>query len=310
MKHLYKLPLLTVLALVACNPAGDASNLKIIAPTGAPAFAFYKHAQSANFETNDTPNNIVALMTEASDKDIVVIDTTSGLSAINAGAPYKIAATITHGNFYLVGTGNDENKTLDVGDKIVLFGQNKIPDKMFHYIYENTYDESIEYVPAVTDAAKCLVSGKNLATGSTVDYVFIAQPAVYNLEQQKGKVFETKINIQELYNQKSNNLPIMQASVFVKNSTDVNDAKAFLTELKEDINSAIESPDLFVEYISRLGDTAAKKYGATGEVAKAVTEQGNALGLGYSDALENKAAIDNFISLFGMGETSEEIYFK
>lgn len=309
MKNIYKLPFLALLALTACNQ-GNGDNLKIIAPTGAPAFAFYAHANSANFETNDKPNNIVALMTEASDKDIVVIDTTSGLSAIENGAPYKIAATITHGNFYLVGTGKDENKTLDVGDTIVLFGQNKIPDKMFHYVYGNIYDEHVEYVPAVTDAATCLAGGKNLATGSEVDYVFIAQPAIYNLEAKKGQPFETKINIQELYYEKSNNLPIMQASVFVKDTVNPADAKDFLKDLEEDILDAIEDPELLEINIDSLGESAAKKFGATGTIARAVTEQNNALGLGYSDALENKAAIDNFISLFDMEATSEEIYFK
>ena len=309
MKKLYKLSSLALLALTACNHAGNPNGLKIITPTGAPAFAFYKHAKSANFETNDTPNNILASMTEAGDKDIVVIDTTSGLSAIAQGAPFKIAATITSGNFYLVGTGNDENKTLDVGDKIVLFGQNKIPDKMFHYIFENEHDQYIEYVPAVIDAATCLAGGKNKATGSTIDYVFIAQPAIYNLEVKKGKPFETKIDIQDLYYDKAND-PIMQASVFIKNTVKKADAKAFLKSLEDDIYDALLEPELFVTYIDALGENAAKKFGATGAIVKAVTEQRNALGLNYLDAYENKSAVDNFISLFGMGETSEEIYFK
>ena len=41
-----------------------------------------------------------------------------------------------------------------------------------------------------------------------------------------------------------------------------------------------------------------------------ILELDNSIGIGYKSAFENKDAIDSFISLFGVGETNEKIYFK
>ena len=92
--------LLLSLLLVGCNK--NVEDIQIISPTGAPSIAFYEQAGNKNFQTNGTPSNIVSMMTSSSDKDIVVIDTVSGIKAINAGANFKIAATITFGNFFCV----------------------------------------------------------------------------------------------------------------------------------------------------------------------------------------------------------------
>ena len=89
-------------------------TLKILCPTGAPAVAFYNYAKDSNFETNSVPKNIVSEMNQNSTKDIIVIDTVSGLKAINNGAPFKIASTITFGNFYIASTGNDDNNQFRV----------------------------------------------------------------------------------------------------------------------------------------------------------------------------------------------------
>ena len=170
-----KLTILAIplLLLSACSKPKD---IQVICPTGAPAFAFYSHGLDANFETNTDPKNIGSMMNKSSDKQFVVIDTVSGIKAIKNGAPYKLAASLTFGNFFIASTGKDDNDTMDAGDKIVLFNQNTTPDLLFHYLYGNTYDSGIEYVTNVQDAAKCLIAGKNQVTGSEIKYVFIAQP--------------------------------------------------------------------------------------------------------------------------------------
>ena len=75
--------LLLSLLLTSCNV--DSSSLKIISPTGAPALAFYNHSLNSNFETNSTPSNIVSMMNSSSNYDVVVIDTVSGIKAIEKG---------------------------------------------------------------------------------------------------------------------------------------------------------------------------------------------------------------------------------
>lgn len=290
------------------------SSWNITTPTGAPALAFYNHAKDTHFTTNSTPSNIVALMNNNSDQDVIVIDTVSGIKAINKGAPYKLAANITLGNFYIAATGNDDDGVMNEGDTIVLFGQNQTPDLVFHYLYGNTFDASIEYVTAVSDAAKCLASGKNVVTTSTVDYVFVAQPVLFATLNNTsaptyGKASVYK-NIQDEYKEKSGGKGMIQASVFLKSENDKAQGEKFLESLKNDINAGIENPDLIKNGMDQLSEEEqASVFGIKSAVAKAVVGNGNTVGLGYVKASDNKEAIDSFISLFGMEATNEEIYF-
>lgn len=306
----------SLLLLTSCSGSTkDLDSLKILTPVGAPAVAFYNYAKNSNYSTNGKPVNIVANMTKNSDVDIVVIDTVSGIQAINSGSPYLLAATITFGNFYLASTGNDTNNTLDEDDTIVLFGQNATPDYLFHYLFSNQYDSNIEYVDNVQDASKCLASGKNLITGNEVDYVFIAQPALYSvLNNTDAKTYgkaSVYLNIQEEYARKTNNLSLMQASVFIKNSLSKSIANEFLQSLESDINEALATPSLVVEGMSQISDEEASLlYGINKNVAKKVIEDNNSLGLGFVRSYSYKSDIDNYISLFGMENTDEKIYFR
>lgn len=289
-------------------------SLNIVCPTGAPSVAFYNYSDNDNFTTNGKPDNIVAMMTKGSKQDIVVIDTVTGIRAINNGAPYKIAATITFGNFYIASTGNDTDNAMDSSDVIVLFGQSKTPDLIFHYLYGDIYDNAIEYVDNVQDASKCLAMGKNLLTGNLVDYVLLAQPALFSvlnninaLTYGKSSVYA---NIQEIYKEKTNDLELMQASVFVKNGSNQNLVKNFLTSLENDITLAISNPQLVVEGMSKVSDEELELlYGINKGVAKKVLLDNNSLGLGYKNSYQNKTAIDKYIDLFGLGETNEEVYY-
>ena len=305
-----KLALLAVplLLLSACQKS---ETIKIICPTGAPAFAFYKEATNANFETNSVPKNIVAMMNASSDKNVVVIDTTSGIQAISKGAPYKLAATITFGNFFIASTGKDDNNTMDPGDKIILFNQGATPDLLFHYLYGNTYDAGIEYVTAVSDAATCLISGKNQVTGSEIKYVFIAQPVLLNALAKNTNAAKY-VDIQEAYKTKSGGKSLIQASAFIKNSAQKSSIKKYLNTLEEDVNKAVENPDLIAEAISALPDEeASAKYGVPATLAVKALKDNNGLGLGMKSAYTIKEDIDSFLkNVQNLEATSEEIYYK
>lgn len=321
----YLLLTLSLLTLASCGRNIITSNdstsednilapINIICPTGAPAVAFYNHAEDSHFETNSTPSNIVAMLNSSSDKDMVVIDTVSGIKAIQKGAPYKLAAIITFGNFYIASTGHDTNNQMDPTDKIVLFGQNQTPDLVFHYLYGDTYNDAIEYVTNVQDAAKCLASGKNIVTTSDVDYVFVAEPVLSaTLSNQNaatyGKASLYK-NIQEEYKIKSKGLNMIQASVFVKNSIDKSIMDAHLRLLNDDIENVIETPSLIDETIGKLdADRASAIYGIAPAMAKKTIQDNNKLGLGFAYAKNNKQAISSFASLFGVESINDEIYY-
>lgn len=301
--------LLSLICLTSCNV--DHSTLKIVCPTGAPALAFYNNVENANFETNSTPSNIVSMMNGNSNYDIVVIDTVSGIKAINNGANFKLAATLTFGNFYLAATGNDENSTLDKDDVVILFGQNQTPDLLFNKIYGEGYN--VEYVTNVQDAAKCLASGKNMITKSTVDYVFIAQPALYTILNNKDALTygnaSVYANIQEEY-KKITNYDLVQASLFVNVNSDSKMVDSFLKDLEKDINNLLENPSLLSDKIDFTSQELSTKYGVNFKACEQLLNDDNAIGLGYKKAIDNKENIDNFISLFNLGTTNEEIYYK
>ena len=298
--------------LVGCtNQNINRSNLSIVSPTGAPSLAFYQYASLSNFETNSDPTNIIPMMV-AGQKDVVVLPTNAGMQAIlNRQAPYKIAATITFGNFYLISMGNDDNNQMDASDTILLFQKNNVPDKIFHYVYGNELDSAIHYVTAVSDAATAAISGRFVDGDSgnnlVPNYVLLAEPVLTNVMSKKEGL-TVYANMQEQYKTKSNGLTIFQASVFIKNSVDQKAGDAFLNSLKNDINSAIKDPTLLSAGLNKA-TSPSEQFGIAPTMAEAVLKKNNGMGLGFARAKENKESIDNFLKLFNIAGVNEENYF-
>ena len=152
-----------------------------------------------------------------------------------------------------------------------------------------------------------------MITGSTVDYVFIAQPALYTILNNKdaktyGKA-SVHINIQDEYFRKSGN-NVVQASIFVNSNSDRNQLKSFLKGLENDIYNVLENPKLIQSNLNIEDKAINDKYGVNFNACMSLLNDNNAIGLGYKKAIENKDNIDKFIGLFNIGETNEEIYFK
>lgn len=279
-------------------------NLSIITPTGAPALAFYSLAKDANFESNSDASAIVPMMKQGL-KDIVVLPTNVGVNAIvNQQVDYKIAATITFGNLFVASTGHDDDGIMDKDDYIILFQQGSVPDLIFHSVYGDELNEGIHYVGNVQFAAQCLMSGKDVTSSNEdVDYVLIAEPAFSTVRSKKENVKEY-VNLQTSYISKYGSA-IYQASIFVKNGVD---ASAFLSSLEADINNVLTNPHLFVEKTTGI-EKPQDLLGVAPEMAESVTKNNNRMGLGFKYAKNNKGAIDKFLSIFGISETSEEIYY-
>ena len=306
-----------VIALTACNnnqgstsseskaPEFDRTSLSIITPTGAPALAFYKYANSSNFETNANPSEGIIPQMVAGKKDVVVLPTNAGMQAIlNKKADYQIAATITFGNFYLVSMNNDENKTLDANDTILLFQKGNVPDKVFHYVYGNEFDANVHYVSAVSDAAAAVNAGSfvDAESGNRVvpNYVMLAQPVLTTvLNKNADKGYTVYADMQAKYKEKSNNQALFQASVFIKKTVDRKLATSFLDSLKADIETAIATPEVISEALADAQD-AQTVYGIAPAMAVTVTKNNNGMGLGFEYANQNKDAIKTFLKLFNI----------
>lgn len=311
--------LLVLLVMCGCTANNNNTERKavedvtIVTPKGAPVLAFYDQIENENY-TRVAADAISALWTGDQSPDVLVVDLTSGLKAIANGAEYKLASIITFGNFYLASTGNDENETMDADDRIVLFGnENMLPSKIWHYLFGNDYDQSLVYVADAQQAAAALVSGKDLEAND-VDYVFLAQPALFGALKQNEKASLYK-DIQQEYKDKSGK-DMIQAAVFVRNDLDPETTNEFLNNLETSINAAIENPEMVLEKLSVYkDDEATAQYGFNPTVVVNVFKQKNAaginaMGLGFKRAIDIKEDIDAFVSLFGMDTTSEEVYFK
>ena len=300
--------LLASIAITGCSSNEEGTNLRIVSPTGAPAVAFYNYSTSDNFQTNSDPSNIIPMMLNET-VDVAVLPTNAGIQAIvGKKVNYKIAATITSGNIFIGATGNDDDGVMDADDYIVSFQQGAVPDKIFHYVYGNTYDNALHYVSNGQEAAKCLKTGKNLAEdGKAVDYVVLAEPALTTvISSTPGRTVYA--NLQELYKVKSGNLKIFQASLFVNNKLERNVVDKFLEDLEKDINAGITNPEIIQQGLA-ANSAAEALYGIKPEQAKVVTANNNGMGLGFAKAKDNKEAINLFLSLFGIGATNEEIYY-
>lgn len=315
-----KILILFALSLVLCSCKNtnveidyDYSNLEIISPTGAPSLAFLSDINNPNFETNSVPSNIISMMTSNSNKEVVVIDAVSGIRAIKKGAPYKLAGILTFGNFYIASTGNDEDNIMNADDKIILFGQGLTSDIIFHYLYGDTYNKNIEYVNAVSDAAKCLAAGKNLETGSAIDYVFIAEPVLTNILNNedaptygKAKIYQ---NIQEAFNYQTGN-DMIQAGLFLKEDGLISNKKDYLKYLENNINIILSNKEYVYSLLKdKSVEEVSTKYGISTNLIPYVLEN-NLVGLGFKNAYHNRKSIELFCSLFGIEDIDEEIYFK
>lgn len=317
----YFIPLIIAsMTLVGCNAKNSSSEVKefdraslsIITPTGAPALAFYNYAGLSNFETNNDPQ-VIAKGMIAGQKDVVVLPTNAGIQPVKSGkADYKIAATITFGNFYIASLKNDGNGIMDKTDKILLFQQGSVPDVIFHYIYGNDFDSSISYCKNAAEAAGALKNGVySDAEGNNVvpNYILVAEPTLTPVLDAKSDEIAVYANLREEYKKKSNDLDLFQASVFLKNSVSKDQGENFLASLKKDIEDAIENPDKLVEGMNKV-EAPQTLFGIAPAAAKrSLGEKKNSLGLGFKLARDNKEAITNFLSIFDIKDINEEVYF-
>lgn len=277
-------------------------DYKIMVPTGAPAIAMAGFAMTKSFETTTDPSTIVPLM--ASEQvDVAVLPTNVGVSAItNKNVPFKILCTITFGNFYIASTGNDENGVMDPDDYIVSFQKGAVPDKIFHYVHGDDFDNALHYVASAQDAAKCLKLGKNLTDNeAVVDYVLLAEPALTNVLKTTptASLYE---DLHSKYKEKSNGLIIPQASVFVSNSLEQEVIQEGIYEaLEKSVREMLEDTEVMKAFMNLSSDPETL-FGVKPDIAAEVTKNGNKMGLGCKKASLIKDDINNFLKLFGIND--------
>ena len=301
------LALLPFMAITACGKSNYQLDLNVATPAGSPAVAFYKYlGDTEHLEVNSDANNVLAYFGADNQtiKDVIVAPTNAGVAKIKAGAPYKIAATVTFGNFFLLSTGKDDNEALDEGDKVLAFQENGVAGKLYKYLYGDK-TSNVTYV-ADAKAVNTAITDKSF----DYEYVLLAQPVVSAVVSAKEgyKVFA---NVQNDYKEKTGGKEITQASIFIRGDVDNKVASKFLNNVEKDVKELLDDPEKFLEAVKDMDDaTITAKVTAKKEAVVNLIKNGNALGIGYKNALENKAAIDAFITSLGLQESNEEIYFN
>ena len=308
--------LIPALLLTGCNnnKSKYELNLSVVTPSGAPSVCFYKYvADESKVEVRspEEASGIAAYM-QSGAKDIIVLPTNAGILQIKNGAAYKIAANITFGNLFIAATGHDDNGVMDGDDYVVLIQQNNVPDKLFQYCYGDLNLTNTHYLTQASNVKNVVATGKNPEDGNAdVDYVLVAEPAFAAGKSQNANATQYA-SLQEVYKQKSGGKEITQASVFIKNSVDRAEADKFLEALEKDINEFVANPSVIDEYVKDFDDVQfAAKFGVgKAQLLKTLTTNGNRMGVGFKKAKDNKANIDEFLTMWPViGETSEEIYY-
>ena len=318
-KKILTLSALLALTLTGCTDNKDKSDcsdgckiftttpieLKIACPNGAPALSLYGHLSEENVEII-AADIVQGYMTDTANKDIVILPTNFGIKQIVTDhVNFKIAATVTFGNFYLLSTGADEDSTLNNGDKVLAF-QKPVAGKIFEYVYSDlTLD-------IVYKANAKLVNDQIIEPTETFDYdyVLLAEPFVSQIINLKEN-YSVYSNIQEQYALKSGGKSIAQASIFVKNTADQEKAKNVLSTLKKDIDKLLSDSSYLLSATKNLEvPFVTSKIQGTPEFVKSLIDNNNSIGIGYKNAFDNKDNIDAFLQTLGMGQTSEEIYFR
>ena len=310
MKKLFILLSTAMLSLTGCNKSNPTKldeaiynfqeqtiegsyslELSVLAPTGAPAISLYSFATSDKLTTTTDPQTGLMPMFIKGNYDVIVAPTNGGLKQIiNNGAQYKIAATVTFGNFFIVATGTDSDNTLNSGDKVIAFQENDIPGKVFKYLYGDK-GLNVTYVAGAANT-KQIMENNGLYDGVQYDYVYTAEPVMSASNKTSF------INVRDEFKAKSGNKMLTQASVFIKNGTDELKANKFLSVLKSSITAGLANPDLFKSEIEKLGSVAEQqnKFGVPGAMAKKVGVN-NGFGLGFEKASDIKEDIKNFIGI-------------
>lgn len=310
MKKKFITTLLIPVMLTGCSPRQSTLEVTVGCPAGAPALSLYDNIKDGKVEivTPKAVSSLLAYMANGK-KDAIIVPTNAGVDAIKAGAEFKIAATLTFGNFYIASTGKDDNDTLDADDYLVCSQENNIVGLIFRAVYGTTYT-NVHYVGDNPDAATCLASGINtFDSNAEVKYVVIAEPAMTNVMNKKATVKQVR-DIQEDYKTKFGNSFITQASVFVNNKTSKNKIDSFLETLEGNVNQLLTNPDEILRVTQGMEETEISAYFATGDAAllRSVIDK-NSVSLGYNKASDIKNEIDQFLTNLGKETTSEEIYY-
>lgn len=287
-------------------------DFSIISPTGAPTAAFYQFAASNDFTTTSTAT-MVSAQFATTNYDVIVFDSLKGINQItnaDTPSPYKLARIITKGNYYLVSIDKPEGLEPTSADLIINFGQNGTPDTIYKTLYPDFIDNTV-YVTSVSDALTVLVNGTY--NQEAVDYVFIAQPALFSALNNTSAATFGKIkivaDIQQSWFDLTGQNGFPQAGVFVRNEVYTVHPIAFsylLNIIDEAIETSIDDPSTVVHALDDYGSSTDQiaRFGFDSTMFAGVqTDGANGLGLTVGGI-----DVNAYYTAVGLSAVSEDVF--
>lgn len=260
MKRIIKYILVLVLCLfcgvsiIGCGKADD--KLSIYMPDGAPALAMSKLMHENKTFDRDTEYTVVAasnisnyILNKTADIAIMPINMASKI--IDNGASYKICATVTNGNLYIVGSEDISNLSHLVGSVVGVIGKSNVPDLNLRYLLTEAGIPFEEGEAAVegkvvlryfNDASVLLPMLKT----NKLKFGLLPEPAVSKLLNMATN-FHIELNIQALW--EGGSYP--QAVMVVKTSlaSDKDFVRSIINEMKTVESWVIENPTQAVDAV-------------------------------------------------------------
>lgn len=262
MKKIYNLLIAIVLCfssvfcIAGCKDSDSEFNFYI--PDGAPALAMAKLIYEDNhFGYDDVDYEVVSssnignciLQKKA---DVAILPVNMASKILNDGKEYKVIATVTNGNLYIVGN-KDINSLNDLtGEVVGVIGQGNVPDLNFRALLSenDVVYQTSESVIADKVAIRYFAEASNLLPmlkTNKLNFGLLPEPAVSKLLSMASN-FNVELDIQTLWEGGSypQAVLVMRRSL-CENTTLVNN---ILSELEENESWVLENSEKAVNAIN------------------------------------------------------------
>ena len=192
-------------AVVGCKDDGDIT-IQIYCPDGAPALAISKMIYDDNqFDTRvdytvvSASNIANTILNKTADIAILPVNAASKILGDN----YKIVATVTNGNLFVVGNKDISSLSDLSGEVIGVIGQGNVPDLNFRYLLSAN---SVDYETSDTEVAgkvaiRYFADASNLLPllkQNHLDFGLLPEPAVSKLLSMASN-FSVELDIQAIW---------------------------------------------------------------------------------------------------------------
>lgn len=262
MRKVFKICLSIVLcvfigiSLIGCG--ADEDVLRIYMPDGAPALAMGKLMHDNNSLGWDDVDYTVVSSSNISNcilqktADIAILPINLASKILKDGENYKVVATVTNGNLYIVGNSNLSSLS-DLKNKVVgVIGEGNVPDLNFKYLLSSS-DIGFEENESVVENKVALRYFANaselipLLKRGDMRFGLLPEPAVSKLLSMASN-YSIELDLQELWSGGS----YPQAVLVVRKGLckDSKFMENLLREMKENVGWILDNSELAVEAIN------------------------------------------------------------